>query len=121
MLKIIKRQVFTKKTIRLLQRDNKYIFAVQRQLTKTQVQSLMEKIFLVRIFSVNIYGLFPKRLSGRGDDILTPKIGFKRVIIVLSKREEIIFFEEFCSLLLVLCYEFLFIFVKLIFIVKKLN
>jgi hypothetical protein len=81
----------------------------------------MEKIFLVRVLSVNTYGLFPKRFSGRGGGILKPTLGFKRVIVALSKREEIVFFEEFCSLLLVLCYEFLFLFVKLIFIVKKLN
>jgi large subunit ribosomal protein L23 len=58
---LIKAPVFTEKTTRLLEKYNQYVFDVAQNLTKTQIRSLVEKSFLVRVVKVNTHYLPPKK------------------------------------------------------------
>lgn len=51
-MKIIKRPIFTEKTIYLIERNNQYIFDIDYQLTKPELFLLIEKKFL---FFQNLY------------------------------------------------------------------
>jgi large subunit ribosomal protein L23 len=102
-MKIIKRPIFTEKTIYLIERNNQYIFDIDYQLTKPELFLLIEKIFLVRIAAVNTY-ISPrkKRRRGRSMGFISNR---KRVFITLKKGEKISFFPK--SLLI---YSFLLVY-----------
>jgi large subunit ribosomal protein L23 len=92
MLKLLKRPVITEKTTRLLEEYGQYVFDVDVKLTKPKIRILVEKIFSVRVSSVNTHRRpMIRRSSGR-------RIGFqpklKRAIVTLIKGEKIIFFPE---------------------------
>ena len=91
-MKIIKRPVFTEKSIYLIERNNQYMFDTDYQLTKPELLLLIEKIFSIRISSINTY-LPPrrKRLRGRTTGFQS---NWKRVFITLKKGEKIAFFQK---------------------------
>ena len=81
MLKIIKRPIFTVKTINLLEKFNQYVFEIDIKLNKLQVRLLIEKIFFIHVCSINIHRRKKKKFN---------KI--KLAYITIAKNEKIVFF-----------------------------
>ena len=90
MLELIKRPIFTEKTTRLLESRNQYVFDVDKKLIKLQFRILVEKVFLVRVKSVNIYRMPSKKFRRSGSIGFRPK--FKRAIVTLIEGEKITLF-----------------------------
>lgn len=51
--KIIKHPLATEKTIRMMESENKLIFAVERKATKKDIKEALEKMFKVKIVKIN--------------------------------------------------------------------
>jgi large subunit ribosomal protein L2 len=105
MFGIIKRPIFTEKTTRLLEKNQQYVFDVDRSLTKPQVRFLIEKRFLVHILRINTHCIPPKKRRGGVSKGLLPI--FKRVIVTLRNKEKIVF-------LLILSFLFISIFIMVL-------
>ena len=68
-LNIIKNPLSTEKSIRLMESENKMIFAVDKNANKTDIKKAIEKLYKVKILKVNTF--------------ITPK-GEKRAYVQLS-------------------------------------
>jgi large subunit ribosomal protein L23 len=90
MFRIIKSQVFTEKTTRLLEKNGQYVFDVDPTLTKPRIRFLIEKRFLVRVSTVNVHRIPPKKRRGGISGGFLPVL--KRAIVTLDDGEKIIFF-----------------------------
>jgi large subunit ribosomal protein L23 len=103
-MKIIKRPIFTEKTIGLIENYNQYMFDMDYRLTKSEIFLLIEKIFSIRIESINTY-LPPrnKRIRGRITGLISIR---KRVFITLKKGEKIAFFPKSLLIYFLLIYGF---------------
>ena len=53
--KIIRTPLSTEKSIRLMESENKLIFAVDKSSTKAQIKEAVEKIFKVKVENVNTF------------------------------------------------------------------
>jgi large subunit ribosomal protein L23 len=91
LLGIIKYPLLTEKTIKLIE-QNQYSFAVDPKATKTAVKSAVEKLFDVKVISVNT-SLLPLRKRRVGKFIGT-KARYKRAIVELASENSITLFEE---------------------------
>jgi large subunit ribosomal protein L23 len=89
MLRIIKRPVFTEKTTRLLEKSGKYVFDVYPSLTKPRIRFLIEKRFSVRVSTVNVHRIPPKKRRGGISGGFFPVL--KRAIVTLAYGEKISF------------------------------
>ena len=88
---VIKRPIDTEKT-RYQTEDGKYTFEVDLRTNKHQVKEAVEKIFDVKVLSVNIISMPAKR--GRyGRRIVTRKPVWKKAIVTLAPGERIDIFE----------------------------
>jgi large subunit ribosomal protein L23 len=85
---LIKRPVFTRKTTSLLEKYNQYVFEVDRRLTKTQIQQLIEERFSVQVKSVNTHNI-PNRKRHLKSYIIE---NFKHAIVTLKRIEKIVLF-----------------------------
>jgi large subunit ribosomal protein L23 len=99
-MKIIKRPIFTEKTMCLIERCNQYMFDIDYRLTKPEIFLLIEKIFSVRILAINTY-LPPRSKRIRGRIIGLQSIR-KRAFVTLKKGEKIAFFPK--SLRIFICF-----------------
>nr|BBI28667.1 ribosomal protein L23 [Dinophyceae sp. MRD-151] len=101
-MKIIKRPIFTEKTMKLIERYNQYIFDIDYRLTKPEILLLIEKIFSIRITAINTYlPARSKRIRGRKTGLLSIR---KRVFVTLKKGEKIAFFSK--SSHIFICFSF---------------
>lgn len=84
MIELIKYPIITEKAYRMLD-SNKYIFVVDIRLTKPQIKKLFEKMFDIKIRSINthITPLQKKKLGLQQGY----KPRYKRAIITLKKGE----------------------------------
>ena len=91
LLDIVKYPILTEKTIRLIE-QNQYSFAVDSSADKSDVQSAVEKVFDVKVISVNT-SLLPlkKRRVGK---FIGKKARYKRAIVKLASEDSISLFEE---------------------------
>ena len=91
LLDIIKYPILTEKTIRLIE-QNQYSFAVDSKADKSSVKSAVEKLFDVKVISVNT-SLLPlkKRRVGK---FIGKKARYKRAIVKLASEDSISLFEE---------------------------
>jgi large subunit ribosomal protein L23 len=85
---LIKHPVFTKKTTSLLEKYNQYVFEVDRRLTKTQIQQLIEERFSVQVKSVNTHNI-PNRKRRLKSHIIGNS---KHAIVTLKRIEKIVLF-----------------------------
>jgi ribosomal protein L23 len=86
MLNIIKSSVVTEKNTSIRENYDQYVFDVKPHLTKTQIRSLVEEGFSVRVISINTRIRPRKKL--RGASISTYRSSLlKRSIITISKGE----------------------------------
>jgi len=90
-LDIVKYPILTEKTIRLIEK-NQYSFAVDSKASKSELKSILEKLFDVRVVSVNT-SLLPlkKRRVGK---FMGEKTRYKRAIVKLASDDSISLFEE---------------------------
>ena len=98
-MKIIKRPIFTEKTMFLIERYNQYIFDIDYRLRKPEIFLLIEKMFSIKVATINTY-LLPrnKRIRGRRTGIIPI---YKRIFVTLKKGEKIAFFPK--SLYIFIC------------------
>ena len=91
LLDIIKYPILTEKTIRLIE-QNQYSFAVDSKADKSSVKSAVEKLFDVKVISVNT-SLLPlkKRRVGK---YIGRKSQYKRAIVTLAPENSITLFED---------------------------
>ena len=82
---ILIRPVVTEKTTTLLDADNKMVFRVKRDATKTQIRDAVQKLFGVNVASVNtmVMPSKPKRV-GRWTG---SRAGFKKAVVTLREGE----------------------------------
>nr|YP_010933424.1 ribosomal protein L23 [Streptosarcina arenaria]WKT08873.1 ribosomal protein L23 [Streptosarcina arenaria] len=88
---IIRRPVFTEKSVQLLEK-NQYTFEVDSKATKPEIKSFLESAFQVKVLSVNTHILPKKRASLLGRAVPRPRQ--KRAIVTLSWGDRIVFFLE---------------------------
>lgn len=91
MIDIIKSQVLTTKANILLQ-NNIFVFDVDKNASKTQIKSIIQKVFDVKVVDINTY-LLPGK-SRRLGKFLGLKNSYKRVFIKITKGEKIPFFSS---------------------------
>ena len=91
LLDIVKYPILSEKTIRLIE-QNQYSFAVDSSADKSDVKSAIEKLFQVKVVSVNT-SLLPlkKRRVGK---FIGKKARYKRAIVKLASEDSISLFEE---------------------------
>ena len=89
MLKTLKYPIFTEKSLRHFE-NNQYVFEVDSHLNKPKISFLVEKIFSVRVSTVNIYRQPTRKYKKKKNHHPTNK----RAIVTVKKNEKIIFFPE---------------------------
>ncbi len=87
---LIKKPLITEKTTKLME-ENKYCFLVDPKANKTEIRQAIEKIFKVKVKSVNTMNMMGKlkkmgRYQGR-------RPNWKRAIVTLEKGSRIEYFE----------------------------
>ncbi len=82
---ILIRPVVTEKTTTLMDGDNKIVFRVRKDASKTQIKDAVQQLFGVRVASVNtmIMPGKPKRI-GRW---MGRRAGFKKAVVTLGEDE----------------------------------
>jgi large subunit ribosomal protein L23 len=91
-MKLIKRPIFTEKTIGLIERKNQYTFDVDLKLTKTKIKSLIEELFEVKVIAVSTHR--PPRKKRRIGQFQGYRPRYKRVLITLKPDDSIPLFPE---------------------------
>jgi large subunit ribosomal protein L23 len=91
LLGIVKYPILTEKTIRLMD-QNQYSFAVDPKAGKIAVKYAVEKLFDVKVISVNT-SLLPLR-KRRVGKFIGKKSRYKRAIVKLAAEDSITLFEE---------------------------
>ena len=89
--KIIRRPLITEKSTRQKEESRQYIFEVQRDANKIEIQSAVERLFKVKVLQVrtsNVLGKV-KRLGRR----YGKRPDWKKAIITLNEGDRIDFFE----------------------------
>jgi large subunit ribosomal protein L23 len=90
-ISLVKYPILTEKTIRLIE-QNQYSFAVERKATKTLIKDAIEKLFDVKVISVNTsLQSLKKRRVGK---YIGKKARYKRAIVTLAPENSIVLFEE---------------------------
>jgi large subunit ribosomal protein L23 len=82
--------LFTEKSARILE-SNQYTFDVDRALTKPEIRKLVEKIFQVKVISINTH--IPPRKTRRIGKYEGSRLSLKRVIFRLRPEDSIPFFQ----------------------------
>ncbi len=89
--KIIRRPLITEKSTQQKETNHQYVFEVQRNANKIEIQSAVERLFKVKVLQVrtcNILGKVKRlgRKSGKRPD-------WKKAIVTLKEGDRIEFFE----------------------------
>ena len=88
---LIKYPLFTEKTIKLIE-QNQYSFAVDTNATKICIKNAIEKLFEVKVISVNTSSqAIKKRRVGK---FIGKKSQYKRAIVTLSPEDSITLFQD---------------------------
>ena len=88
---VIRRPIITEKSSSLKEAGNQYVFEVQRDANKIEIKKAIEKLFKVKVLSVQVALMEGKerrvgRFSGKRSD-------WKKAIIKLSPKDKITIFE----------------------------
>jgi large subunit ribosomal protein L23 len=88
---IVLRPIITEKSTLLKDAGNQYIFEVQRDANKIEIKKAVEKLFKVKVVSVNIANMEGKkkrlgRFEGKKPD-------WKKAVVKLSPKDKITIFE----------------------------
>lgn len=90
-LKIIKRPVLSEKSTVQAEKDNKVVFEVAAESTKTQIRAAVESFFKVKVKAVNTVRLPGKAYRTKSGDRKTAT--WKKAIVTLKQGEKIEFFK----------------------------
>ncbi|MSP25339.1 MAG: 50S ribosomal protein L23 [Myxococcales bacterium] len=90
---VIKRPILlTEKASRLREGDNQYVFEVDAKANKIAIRSAVEKLFSVKVTSVNTLNQRGKdRRMGRG---VSKRPNWKKAFVTLAEGHSIKFFAE---------------------------
>jgi large subunit ribosomal protein L23 len=88
---VIRRPIITEKSSFLKEAGNQYVFEVQRDANKIEIKKAVEKLFKVKVVSVQVALMQGKerrvgRFSGKKPD-------WKKAIVKLSPKDKITIFE----------------------------
>ena len=89
---IIKKPVVNTEKARILLENNEYVFIVDKRANKLQIREAVEKLFNVKVASVNTLNVKPKSERFRRSMNKTPAI--KKAIVKLQDGEKIAAYEE---------------------------
>lgn len=84
----IKSLIYTEKSNNMLT-DGKYIFKIDENVTKKELSSLINKLYSVKVTSVNIINVKPRSKTFRGKK--GEKSGYKKAIVTIEKGKSINF------------------------------
>jgi len=89
--RIIRRPLITEKSTRQKEESHQYVFEVQRDANKIEIQQAVERLFKVKVLQVrtsNVLGKIKRlgRKSGKRSD-------WKKAIVTLKEGDRIEFFE----------------------------
>lgn len=84
---IIKKPVVNTEKARILMENNEYVFIVDRRANKIQIREAVEKLFNVKVVSVNTLNIKPESIRFRLSSYKTPLI--KKAIVKLKDGEKI--------------------------------
>lgn len=84
---IIKYPLMTEKSTMILEKSNGYVFIVEKTATKSDIKSAVEKIFNVKVLSVNTIVNKGKNKAFRG--IPGKRSDFKKAIVRLESGNKI--------------------------------
>lgn len=88
---IIKKPVLNTEKARDLLNNNEYVFIVDKKANKLQIKDAVEKLFSVKVLSVNTLNVKPKTARSRAT-VYTIS-GYKKAIVKLAEGEKIVAFE----------------------------
>jgi len=88
---VLKRPIRTEKSYSL-QRENKYVFEVDRRANKIQVKEAVERIFNVDVVSVHIINV-PAKKGRYGRRVVVRKPAWKKAIVTIAPGQKIEVFE----------------------------
>lgn len=86
---IIRNPLITEKGTRLSEKENKYLFEVDRRANKIDIRNAIKEIFKVSVVSVNIVNQIGKEKRVRHKPGMTASI--KKAIVTLKKGDKIEF------------------------------
>ncbi|MDI6641740.1 MAG: 50S ribosomal protein L23 [Elusimicrobiota bacterium] len=89
---IIKKSVTTERTNQLKEKENKYVFAVDKRATKHQIKYAVEELFDVDVEKINTF-VVPGKLRRRGK-FEGYKPDWKKAIVKIKPGQEIKLIEE---------------------------
>ena len=87
MKEIIKAPVITEKSSNIASNDRKYVFKVDAKANKSQIKDAIEKIFKVKVESVNTVNVHPKKKRVGRYSGMTNK--YKKAIVTLVNGNKI--------------------------------
>ena len=89
---VLKKPVLTEKSLMLQQAENKYTFDVEITANKTEVKQAVEKMFDVKVESVNVMNIKPKtKRVGRYEGKTNRR---RKAIVKLAEGSTINYFGE---------------------------
>jgi LSU ribosomal protein L23P len=89
---VLKKPVLTEKSLTLQSNENKYTFDVDVNANKIEVKQAVEAMFGVKVLSVNIMNVKPKKKRmGKYEGKTNRR---RKAIVKLAEGEEINYFEE---------------------------
>ncbi|WP_068268813.1 50S ribosomal protein L23 [Caviibacter abscessus] len=88
---IIKKPVLNTEKARDLLNSNEYVFIVDKKANKLEIKNAVEKLFSVKVLSVNTLNVKPKTARSRAT-VYTIS-GYKKAIVKLAEGEKIAAFE----------------------------
>ena len=84
---IIKAPIITEQSTKLIEGQNKYTFKVDRKANKVEIKKAIEKIFNVKVLSVNTVNVLPKfKRMGKYEGY---KSAYKKAIVKLEEGQKI--------------------------------
>ena len=86
-LEIIKAPVITEKSSNIASNDRKYVFKVDAKANKSQIKDAIEKIFKVKVESVNTVNVHPKKKRDGRYSGMTKK--YRKAIVTLVNGNKI--------------------------------
>lgn len=84
---IIKAPIITEKSSKIVSDERKYVFKVDVKANKTQIRQAIEKLFNVKVLTINTVNVHPKKRRVGRYTGLTNK--YKKAIITLAEGNKI--------------------------------
>lgn len=89
---VLKKPVFTEKTLRLQEKENKYTFDVDVKANKIEIRQAVEAMFDVKVESVSVMNIKPKKKRmGKYEGKTNRR---RKAIVKLAEGSEINYFGE---------------------------